>query len=353
MDKAIIARFTPHAVAIATGVMTLIILFVSEISPKTFAKAHAERVALALLPVMTAMYYLLFPFAYPLFRATVRVNRALSSRRPTPAVTSEEIDYLIDLGTREGVLDKVKEELLNSVLEFGDIRVKEVMIPRTQMLALDRDANPDQLLDEVVQSQHSRIPIYQGSADNIVGILYVKNLIENLRKGIDRRSFRLDKYLRPAFFIPELMKISRLLKEFQRRKIHIAIVVDEFGGTSGMVTLEDVIEELVGEIQDESDEGEGPIKSLGEGWFLADGTATIRDLAELLRVEFPEEGDYETLGGFLVARAGRVPPVGSVLTWDGLTFTVRVGDERRVAKVEIKKKLAARVQPLQRPGTPA
>jgi CBS domain containing-hemolysin-like protein len=310
-------------------------------------------VGVTTLPLVAFFYYLLWPVAYPLYHATRWVNRTLAGKRArtlTPAVTSEDIDYLINLGTQEGVLDKVKEELLNSVVEFGDIVVKEVMVPRTQMLSLDRESNPDELLDLVIQSQHSRIPVYSGTVDNVVGILYDKAIIEDLRKGIDRNTFRLDKYLRAPYFVPEVMKISRLLKEFQRRKIHIAIVVDEFGGTSGLVTLEDVVEEIVGEIQDESDVADGPVKTIGDGVYLADGAAPIRDLSELIGEEFPDTGEYETLGGFLVAHAGRVPPAGSVLAWHGLTFTVRVADERRVAKVEIRRQQPPRASA---PGGPA
>ncbi|MHB8420381.1 MAG: hemolysin family protein [Myxococcales bacterium] len=349
LATAIAVRFVTHAVALATGVMTLVILFFGEVTPKTLAKRHAERVTLALLPVITVAYWLLFPFAWPLYRGTVAISRFLVGGKDGalgPSITSEEIEYMIDLGTREGVLDKVKEELLNSVLEFADILVKEIMVPRTQMLALDRESSADELLDAVVQSQHSRIPVYQGSVDNVVGVLYVKMIVEDLRKGLDRSHFRIDKYLRPPFFVPEIMKISRLLKEFQKRKTHIAIVVDEFGGTSGLVCLEDVVEEIVGEIQDESDVEEGPVKVLSEGRVLAEGSVPIRDLEEVLQVSFPENGSYETLGGFLVATAGRVPPQGSLITWNGLTFTVLAGDERRVVKVEIHKRShEARAEP--------
>ena len=341
LATAIAARFLTHAVAVTTGVMTLVILFVGEVTPKTFAKRHAERFALALLPIITLIYWLLFPLSYPLFYGTVAVNRLLArgpAGPPAPSITSEEIEYLIDLGTREGVLDKVKEELLNSVLEFADIVVKEVMVPRTQMLAVDRGSSADELLDLVVESQHSRIPVYQGSIDNVVGVLYVKSIIEDLRAGLDRAHFHIEKYQRPPFFVPEIMKISRLLKEFQKRKTHIAIVVDEFGGTSGLVCLEDVVEEIVGEIQDENDAEERPIKVVAEGTILAEGSVPIRDLEEVLRVSFPDTGKYETLSGFLVATTGRVPPTGSVIAWGGLSFTVVAGDDRRVAKVEIQSK---------------
>jgi len=247
------------------------------------------------------------------------------------------------------VLDEVKEELLNSVLEFADRVVKEVMVPRTRMVAIDKDAPPDEILRTVTENPYSRMPVYEGSVDNVIGILLVRDIVRELREPPPdgrARTVPLARYLKPAFFVPEQMKISRLLKEMQRRKMHLAVVVDEFGGTSGLATLEDVIEEIVGEIQDEGDVEQAPVKALGVGVYLADAGVPLRELEEYLNaqegegdgdreVRFPEEGDYETLGGFVTATAGRVPPVGSLVTWDGLTFTVRAGDERRVARVEI------------------
>ena len=337
---AILARYMAHAVAIATGGMTLLILYLSEITPKTFAKVHAEWVARRILPLTAVFYWVLWPIGYPLFWLTTRVNKILARQRgvtTSPTVTSEDVDYLINLSTREGVLDKVKEELLNSVLEFGDIVVKEIMTPRTGMEAIDRDSLPAEILAEVTKTHFSRIPAYQGSIDNVVGILYTKPLLADLQKGLDQTRFRLDKYLRAPFFVPEGMKISRLLKEFQRRRLHVAIVVDEFGGTSGLITLEDVIEELVGEIQDETETGDGPVKLVADGVVLAEGSTALRDLAAVLKIEFPETSDYETLGGFLTAQTGRVPAVGTVLVYGGHSFIVRIGDDRRVGKVEIRR----------------
>jgi CBS domain containing-hemolysin-like protein len=182
----------------------------------------------------------------------------------------------------------------------------------------------------------------------VVGILLVREIIGEIRRGAGQ-PIALDRYLKKPFFVPEQMKISRLLKEMQRRRTHLAIVVDEFGGTSGLVTLEDCIEEIVGEIQDEADVESAPVKEIAPGVWLADGAIPLHTLEGFLNdraaapadgagtpeVRFPEEGDYETLGGFVTATAGRVPPVGSLIAWDGLTFTVRAGDERRVMKVEI------------------
>lgn len=340
--------------AVLTAVTTVVILFFGEILPKTLGKRHPVRVSLATIPWVRALCWLMWPVSSATTRATTAVVRAFGGGSATaaPAVTSEEIEYLIEMGTREGVLDEVKEELLNSVLEFADRVVKEIMIPRTRMVAVDRDAPPEELLRSLTGNPFSRMPVYQGSVDNVVGILMVRDIVQDLRQG-PISAVKLEGHLKPPFFVPEQMKISRLLKEMQRRHVHLAVVVDEFGGTSGIVTMEDVLEEIVGEIQDEADAESAPVKAVGEGLWLADAAIPLHDLEEYLNaqppppghdpdgeeprpeVRFPEEGDYGTLGGFVTATAGRVPPVGAVLRWEGLTFTVRAGDERRLTRVEI------------------
>ncbi|HEX9053208.1 MAG TPA: hemolysin family protein [Anaeromyxobacter sp.] len=346
-------------VAAATAIMTLVILFFGEIVPKTLAKRHPIRVSLAMMPAARAVVALLWPVSTAVTRATSWVVSWFGSDAGTgPGVTSEEIEYLIEMGTKEGVLDAVKEELLNSVLEFADRVAKEIMVPRTRVVAVDKDASPDELVRIVAENPYSRMPVYQGSIDEIVGILLVREIVGEVRYG---RPIAIAKFLKPAFFVPEQMKISRLLKEMQRRKTHLAVVVDEFGGTSGIVTLEDVIEEIVGEIQDEADVETAPVKALSPGVWLADGAVPLHDLEAVLNdapeaagngapaeerpeIRFPEQVDYETLGGFVTAQAGRVPQVGATVAWDGLTFTVRAGDERRVTKVEIARRAAAPAQ---------
>jgi CBS domain containing-hemolysin-like protein len=345
-----------RTVAVTTAVATGVILFVGEIVPKTLAKRHPVRIALSAIPVVRLLAAVLWPVTFAVQRATNGAVRLLGGRAgPAPSVTGEEIEYLIEIGTKEGVLDEVKEELLNSVLEFADRIAKEIMVPRTRMVAIDREAPPDELFRIVSENPYSRMPVYEGSVDNVVGILLVREIVGEVRRGAGR-PFALERYLKKPFFVPEQMKISRLLKEMQRRRTHIAIVVDEFGGTSGLVTLEDCLEEIVGEIQDEADVESAPVKALAEGVWLADGAVPLHDLETFLNdgrgggeegappppeIRFPEEGDYETLGGFVTATAGRVPPVGAIVIWDGLTFTVRAGDERRVAKVEIARRAPA------------
>jgi CBS domain containing-hemolysin-like protein len=330
-----------HIIALITGVTTVVILIFGEITPKTIAKRHATGFALVLMPLVAITYWLLFPLAWLFVQIPRALLRAtgLDERAPE-GVTSQELSYLIEMGAKRGSIDKVREQLLSSVLAFTEVLVKEIMIPRTQVVALEDTATYDEALNVVTESQLSRIPVYRQSLDEIVGVLYVKSLLADVRKGVAPGEFQLAKYLRKPFFVPEMMKVSRLLTEMQRRKTHLAIVVDEFGGTSGLVTLEDVVEEIVGEIHDESDIEDKKLKVLSDGVVLADAQVSIRDLESHLGVEFPEGGDYETLGGFLTATAGRVPPTGSLVVWGGLTFTVKAADERRVLKVEIARKPA-------------
>ncbi|WP_242395772.1 hemolysin family protein [Anaeromyxobacter oryzisoli] len=338
-------------VAATTAAATAVILFFGEIVPKTLGKRHPVRFALAALPLSNALTIVLWPASAAVTRITGALLSLLGGKHAAgaPAVTGEEIEYLIEMGTREGVLDEVKEELLNSVLEFADRVAKEIMTPRTRMVAIDREAAPEDLVRVVTENPYSRMPVYEGSVDNVIGILLVRDIVQDVRGP--QRSISLERHLKPAFFVPEGMKISRLLKEMQRRRTHLAVVVDEFGGTSGLVTLEDVLEEIVGEIQDEADVEAAPVKAVSPGVWLADAAVPLRELEAFLDeglaratasatgrapgIRFPEEGDYETLGGFVTATAGRVPPVGAAVTWGGLTFTVRAGDERRVTRVEI------------------
>ena len=330
----------PTWVAASAALVTIVLLAVGEITPKTLAKNHPERYALMLMPFAVLNAYLLYPLAWVLVQIPQAVLRARAPEgaKPRPSVTGEEIEYLIGLGGREGALDPVKLELLSSVLEFADRVAKEVMVPRTRMVAIAADAPYADVVRTAGDTGHSRIPVYKESIDDIVGVLYAKALLADLVAAATPADFQIRKYLRPAFFVPEQMKISRLLKEFQKRRIHLAVVVDEFGGTSGIVTLEDVIEEIVGDIQDEGDSEEARFKALESGAILVDASLPLHELEEHLKIEFPEDGDYETLGGFLTATAGRVPPQGSVVAWGGLTFTVRASDERRVTRVEIAKK---------------
>ena len=324
------------SIALVTGLTTMVLLIIGEITPKTFAKRYATGTALALIPLVSLFYWVLYPISSLLVQIPRGLSRAVGIGAPsTESVTSQELEYLIEQGARHGSLDETKEQLLSSVLAFTEVLVKEIMIPRTQVVALEESASYADVMRVVEETELSRIPVYRGTMDEVVGVLYVKTLLTDVRKGIDPAQFQLTKSLRKPFFVPEVMKVVKLLNEMQRRKTHLAVVVDEFGGTSGIVTLEDVVEEIVGDIHDESDIEEKRVKVLSDGVVVADASVPLRELEEHLSVEFPEGGDYETLGGFLTATAGRVPPPGSLVVWGGLTFTVKQADDRRVLKVEI------------------
>src|SRR3954463_10272163 len=328
-----------NGLVLLTGITTVVLLIFGEITPKTLAKRHPTGFALALMPLVALIYFLLWPLAWLFVQIPRALSRAIKVEASSESVTSQELEYLIELGARQGSLDKVKERLLSSVLAFTEVLVKEIMLPRTQVVALEAGATYDEVMKLATESELSRIPVYRETMDDVAGILYVKLMLADMRKNLDPKSFQLSKYVKRPFFVPEVMKVSRLLAEMQRRKTHIAIVVDEFGGTSGIVTLEDVVEEIVGEIHDESDVEEKKLRVQSDGVVLADGGVSLRELEEHLQIDFPDE-DYETLGGFLTATAGRVPPTGSLVVWGGLTFTVKMADERRVLKVEVARKPA-------------
>lgn len=293
-------------------------------------------------PVGGAVEALLRPLAAPL----VWLSRLLRGKAATSADgTTEQLEYLIEKGSEAGYLDDDKRDLLESVIEFSTVRVREIMVPRPKVVALPIDAPYQEVVRSVVESGHSRLPVYEDSVDNVVGVLYARRLLEALGKGTGPQPgrFRLEPLLANPFFVPETMRISHLLAEFQHRSLQIAVVVDEFGGTAGVVTLEDVVEEIVGEIRDEGDAEEDPIRVIAEGVFLADGGVSIRDAEEFLEeflpddreFEFPEDGDYDTVGGFATAMAGRVPQEGEELRYAGLLFTIRAADEKRVLRIEL------------------
>jgi CBS domain containing-hemolysin-like protein len=331
--------FQNQGIAIAVGVMTLLILISGEVAPKTYAKYHAQHVSIRVLPILRLTYLLFLPFIWALVHISAAMVRIFGGKlkHNGPFVTEADIEYMIDLGTREGVLNEEKEKLLQSILEFDDITIREVMIPRTDMLALSLESTPEQVLELAHNSPHSRIPVYEQHLDNIVGILYLRDLFRMYAANGDSQiSTRLNELLRHVYFVPGTMKISILLGEFQRRKKHIAIVVDEFGGTMGLVTLEDILEEIVGEIHDEFDIDEDRDLTKNDvGHYLADARISLRELEEHLDIEFPEDGDFETLGGFLTAFFGRVPEVGDKTEWKNFGFIVIEANEKTVKKVEI------------------
>ncbi len=246
-------------------------------------------------------------------------------------LTEEDLQTLMEEGEQEGVLDPGEHEMIDGVLELTDTRVREIMVPRTDMRALPLETPLDQVVAFVVAEEHSRVPVYRGDLDHVVGILFAKDLLRHWGKKAGEVA--LADLLRPAYIIPEAKAVSDLLAEFRARRVHMAIVVDEFGGTAGLVTIEDVLEEIVGEIRDEYDTDEpAPVVRLPDGSRLFDARARLPQVEEEMGVELPA-GDYETLGGFVTLRLGRVPTAGEQVSEGGILFTVEEADARRVTRI--------------------
>ncbi|HSD72637.1 MAG TPA: hemolysin family protein, partial [Thermoanaerobaculia bacterium] len=292
------------------------------------ATADPERIVSRLLPVVTAASWLILPLAIP-------IRKILAERAPTsaeaPPATEEEVQAYIDVGREEGILEKEEEKLLLSIVDFGDTRVREVMTPRTDIAYMDVASSLTVLADLFVETKYSRIPVVRGSIDRVVGIVHVKDLLESIRKGT---SGKIADLVREAYFVPETKKVSELLREFQRRHLYMAIVVDEYGGVSGLVTVEDLLEEIVGEISDEHEDEREEVTPAGGQAYSVSGKANIALVQELFG-RGPEEEEYSTLGGFLAARLGHIPRPGEMHSEADLLFTVEEADRRRVHRVRI------------------
>lgn len=328
--------------AIATAVGALSYATIVSIAT-TFVVRRAGRWGLPLLRFCRPLELLMVPLAAPLLRITGAINRAFPAR-PEDAperVTEVDVEQMIDQGEEHGSITEEHAELLRSVLEFTDTVTREVMVPRTAMVAFAIDTPLDQVVRAVIARGHSRYPVYRDRIDQIEGILYAKDLFrvvgEQGRPIGDLASVILPSVIRqPVFYSAESQKISDLLREMQLRRTHVAIVIDEFGGTSGMVTLEDIIEEIVGEIRDEHDGAEAPVRRIAPGRYMANASVSVHDLAEVTGLKLPEDSrDYDSLGGMIVDIAGRVPLRGESIDVGSHHLIIRDADERHVTRVEL------------------
>jgi putative hemolysin len=341
-----IPAVAPYASVLGLLIVTALLSFVTivfgELVPKTLALARPERYALLLAAPVDVIGRVLRPIVWALQKVTDFVNRLLGvSDIDQNQISTEELKLLVERGGEQGILEAEEEQMIHAVIELGDRRVHEVMVPRIAMAAVPAASTMDDAIGTIVEYGHSRIPVYEESVDEIVGILYAKDLLPFLRAGVaDRPDIR--SLLRTPVYIPESMTVDDLLHEFQRRKVHIAIVLDEYGGTAGLVTIEDLLEEIVGEIQDEYDTEEPMVVRLSDDEARLDGRASVDELSELFdtQLSLEDEDEYDTIGGLIFHRIGGVPSPGDQVTVDGLTLTVETTDGRRVGKV-----LAVRERP--------
>lgn len=318
-----------------TVLLSLFTIVFGELVPKSLALAHTERFALALSRPVDLLGRLLGPIVNALAALTRWIARSLGADVSRDAqITAEELKLIVERGGEQGVLEAEEEQMINAVIELGERRVHEVMVPRVAIAGIRADASFEEAIDLVVQEGHSRVPAYEESIDEVVGILYAKDLLPYLKSDAAPRP-SLRTLLRPPVLVPESMTIDDLLHELQRRKVHIAIVLDEYGGTAGIVTIEDLLEEIVGEIQDEYDVEEPIVVRLSDNEARVDGRADVDELGELfdIELELEDEEEYDTVGGLVYHRVGGVPSPGDIVELKGLTLTVETTDGRRVGKV--------------------
>ena len=318
-----------------TVLLTLFTIIFGELVPKQIGLAHAERVAMSTSRLLEVLGTIFAPLVGFLTWTTRRISRLFGADvAADERISSEELRLIIEQGGEQGILEAEEEQMIHAVIELGDQRVHEVMVPRTSMSTLSAAATFEDAIDTVIEQGHSRIPVYEDSVDEIIGILYAKDLLPFLKAGAPERP-SLRSLLRTPVFVPESMSVDDLLHELQRRKVHLAIVLDEYGGTAGLVTIEDLIEEIVGEIQDEYDEEEPMIVRLSDDEARVDGRADVDDLSKLFDTDLSldDEDEYDTVGGLIYHRIGGVPRPGDQIKVDGLTITVETTDGRRVGKV--------------------
>ncbi len=333
--KTISIAAEPIAIAIVVALITYFSVIFGELVPKSIALSHPETVGL-----WTARTIDTFSKVTSIFVRFLTLSTSLVlapfGRKPFTErayITEEEVKLLIKEGGKHGVFEPTEEKILQSVFEFADMSVKEVMVPHTQMVAIQIDRSPQEIHAIIEEEQFSRYPVFGKELNDVRGILNAKDFLTLFGKTgqIDIR-----KILRPPFFVPETMNISLLLKEMQRRRVHMAIVVDEYGSVSGLVTIEDLIEEIVGEIRDEHDT-ESPVILLKDGTLLIEPSISLRDLKEDYQILLPESPEYETLGGFLMTALQKVPVVGDVLERDGKRFSIVEMVGQRISKVKMEK----------------
>ncbi len=315
-------------VGIVTGIMTFTVLVFGEIAPKTIAIRNVEKFALFVAPILLVFEFIFKPIAFVL-RYITKPLVYLFGRSGERSVTEDEIKMVISAGEEAGVIEQEEREMISSIFEFGDTTVSEVMTPRPDIKAITLDKSLKELRFLIRQVGHSRIPVYEGNVDNIIGVVYTKDLIA-------KDGNRIKDYIRPVLVVPESKKIDDLMRQMQSARSHLAVAVDEYGITSGIVTLEDLIEEIVGEIHDEFEKEAKRIERLNDGSWLVDAKLSLDDFYEELKVQLPE-GSYDTLAGFVVARLGKVPAVGDSIKFNGYLIKVEKVYRRRITRIKFEK----------------
>ena len=330
--------FGDYAVSIATGLLTIIVLIFGEITPKTVAGLNAEKMALAYARIISLMMFVLTPviFIINLMANGVMFILRVDPNKKKSTITETELRTIVEVSHEEGVIEEEEKDMIKNVFDFGDAEAKEVMVPRIDMCMVPEDITYDELIEVFKENRYTRIPVYKDSTDNVIGIINMKDLLfyDSMTE------FKIENYLRPAYYTYEYKKLSELMLEMKKDSVNIIIVLDEYGAAAGLITLEDLLEEIVGEIRDEYDfDEEDNIKLVNEDEFIVDGLVKIDDFNENLKlVEKLKSDDYESLGGFIMEKLDRLAKVGDIVETEELTLVVDKMDKNRIDKIHVFKK---------------
>jgi putative hemolysin len=315
--------------------MTYVFLVFGELVPKRVALTRSEEVTIRVANLINFFVKLFTPFVWVLDVSTNIIIKpfGVKGKESGTQVTEEEIRLMLDVGEEEGLFREAGKDMINSIFEFDDTILREVMTPRTEIVAIDVDADIAEIAE---QARYSRIPVYREDLDDIIGIFYVKDLMPFLC-GKPAEDFSVLSLMREPVLVPDTKKTDELFREMQQKKIHMAIVIDEYGGTAGLVTIEDLLEEIVGNIFDEYDEEEIDYECVDENTYTVNGRLSIEEVNELLHSQLPEEDDYETIAGFVIGLLGHIPAGGEEVEFADMTFTVGEVEERRIETIIIRK----------------
>lgn len=323
--------FGEHGELLTIAILTPLLLVFGEIGPKSYAARCPEKLAFLVLHPVRLVVWLLTPVTLVLSGVSGFFTRLFRGEEERPLISEDELRSFIEFGEHAGVVAKEKRRMLHGVFDLGEIRVRDVMVPRTEVVGIEADTPFAEVLRIVVETRHSRFPVYEGDLDRVIGVIHSKEILDYLDAPVD---FSLRRLARPPLFVPEAKPIEALLQTFRRRHLHMAMVVDEYGGVDGIVTLEDIFEVIVGEIQDEYDEEEALIRPLGPNRFLVDGNAPLRIINHRFHLNLSEE-HVNTLAGFVLHALGSIPAEGHACETDGVRFTVRRMVDRRIDEIEI------------------
>ncbi len=319
-------------------VLTIVVILFAEITPKVWANKHPISFAKVIAIPLYGISIFLSPISSILSKLLRFATSKVKYDKSKTALSTEEITELADIGVEKGTLEEEEHGLIHGLVAFKSVNVREVMTPRVDMIAVPVDISLPELIQIIKESGHSRIPVYNDDLDNIMGIVYAKDLLPYLNADLSKTEFDLNKVFRECIFVPETKFISTLMQEFQTKNMHMSLVVDEYGGTSGVITLEDILEEIVGEIRDEFDDEEDEIAEISENKYLMSGKVDIDEIEERLNIKIavPDE-DFETLGGYIFNHAGTIPEIGYSFEEYDCLFTVCEIENNRINKVEIEK----------------